>query len=71
VHSPPGRRRSAGFRWQHPEWITLTPDGKFLCVAAAGDNTVFVVDVKAIKEVARIPVGQVPKRNATAVLQTQ
>jgi YVTN family beta-propeller protein len=35
-------------------------------VAAAGDNAVFVVDARTMKEVARIPVGQVPKRNATA-----
>ena len=32
------------FVGQHPEWITFTPDGKFLYVAAAGDNQVFVVD---------------------------
>jgi YVTN family beta-propeller protein len=51
--------------------VTLTPDGRFIYVAAAGDNTVFVVDVKSIKEVARIPVGQVPKRNATALLQSR
>jgi hypothetical protein len=30
---------------------------------------VFVVDAVAMKEVARVPVGQVPKRNATAILQ--
>jgi YVTN family beta-propeller protein len=32
-------------------------------------NDVSVVDVKSMKEVARIPVGYVPKRNATAMLQ--
>lgn len=56
---------------QHPEWVTLTPDGKTAYVAAAGDNEVSVVDIKSMKEVARIAVGQVPKRNATAILQTQ
>jgi hypothetical protein len=30
---------------------------------------VFVGDAASRKEVARIPVGQVPKRNATAMLQ--
>jgi hypothetical protein len=30
----------------------------------------FVVDTKTFKEVSRIPVGQVPKRNLTAILQT-
>ena len=53
-----------------PEWLTFTPDSKRVYVAAAGDNAVFVIDVKTMKEVARIPVGQVPKRNATAILQT-
>ncbi len=57
------------FVGQHPEWVTFTPDGKFIYVAAAGDNAVFVVDVATRKEVARVPVGQVPKRNGTAILQ--
>jgi YVTN family beta-propeller protein len=52
----------------HPEWITLTPDGKRAYVAAAGDNAVTVVDTATLKEIARIPVGQVPKRNGTALL---
>jgi YVTN family beta-propeller protein len=53
---------------QHPEWVTLTPDGKRAYVAAAGDNAVSVVDTATLKEIARIPVGQVPKRNGTALL---
>lgn len=57
------------FVGQHPEWVTFTPDSKFVYVAAAGDNAVYVVDVKTMKQVARVPVGQVPKRNGTAVLQ--
>ena len=59
------------FVGQHPEWVTFTPDGRLIYVAAAGDNMVFVIDVKTLKEVARIPVGQVPKRNATALLQSR
>lgn len=55
---------------QHPEWVSYTPDGKFLYVAAAGDNLVTVVDTAARKVVAKIPVGQVPKRNVMATLQT-
>lgn len=53
----------------HPEWITLTPDGKRAYVAAAGDNAVTVVDTATLKEIARIPVGQVPKRNGTAMVR--
>ena len=52
----------------HPDWLTFTPDGKRLYVANAGSNSVSVVDVTARKELLQIPVGQVPKRNITAVL---
>ena len=57
------------FVGQHPEWVTFTPDSKFVYIGAAGDNMTFAVNVQTLKEVARIPVGQVPKRIATAVLQ--
>lgn len=49
-------------------WVTLTPDGKTAYVAMAVTNDVSVVDVASLKEVTRIPVGFVPKRNATAML---
>jgi len=51
-----------------PDWVTLTPDGKMAYVANAASNSVSVVDIKGLKEVTRIPVGYVPKRNITAVL---
>jgi YVTN family beta-propeller protein len=51
-----------------PDWVTLTPDGKTAYVANAQSNSVSVVDIKSMKEVSRIPVGQVPKRNITALL---
>ena len=51
-----------------PDWVTLTPDSKSAYVANAGSNNVSVVDLVALKEVTRIPVGQVPKRNITAML---
>jgi len=51
-----------------PDWVTLTPDGRYAYVACAGSNSVSVVDIKELKEVTRIPVGQVPKRNITAML---
>jgi YVTN family beta-propeller protein len=53
---------------QSPDWVTLTPDGKTAYVANAASNSVSVVDVRTMKELTRIPVGQVPKRNITAVL---
>jgi len=51
-----------------PDWVTLTPDGRTAYVANAGSNSVSVVDVVNMREVTRIPVGQVPKRNITARL---
>lgn len=54
----------------HPEWLTIPPDGKNIYVAAAGDDTTVVVDTKSMKVVARIPVGFVPKRNTSGMLQT-
>src|SRR6266852_993502 len=50
------------------DWVTLTPDGKRAYVANAGANSVSVIDLASKKEVTRIPVGEVPKRNSTAVL---
>lgn len=51
-----------------PDWVTLTPDGKRAYVANAASNSVSVVDIGSMKEITRIPVGEVPKRNITAVL---
>lgn len=59
------------FVGQHPEWITFTPDGRFAYVGAAGDNATFVIDTESLEEVARIPVGQVPKRNATVLMAVE
>src|SRR5438093_486892 len=49
-------------------WITVTPDGKRAYVADPVGNMTIVVDVPTMKEVAKIPVGQVPKRNHTMVI---
>ena len=51
-----------------PDWLTFTPDSRFLYVANAHSNTVSVVDVAARREIDQIKVGQVPKRNITVVL---
>jgi YVTN family beta-propeller protein len=50
-------------------WVTLTPDGKTAYVANPVTNNVSVVDIKSMKEISLIPVGFVPKRNTTGVLQ--
>jgi YVTN family beta-propeller protein len=47
------------------EWITFTRDGKKVYDSNGGDNTVSVIDAESLKEVIRIPVGQVPERVST------
>ena len=51
-----------------PDWLTFTPDSKMVYVANAGANNVSAVDIQARKVLATIPVGEVPKRNATIVI---
>ena len=51
-----------------PNWVTTTPDSKFAYVSVDGENFVSVVDINTVKEVARVKVGQVPKRNETMVV---
>ena len=52
-----------------PNWVTLTPDGKMAYVAIAGSNWVAAIDIATMKQAAKIPVGYVPKRNATIMVQ--
>ena len=52
----------------HPDWLVTTPDSRFLYAANAGGNDVSVVDRATMTEVARIPVGQTPKRAHMVVL---
>ena len=56
---------------RHPDWLAITPDGKSLYVALAGDDETAVVDTEAMKVVDRIPVGNVPKRNVAGILATR
>ena len=51
-----------------PDWLTFTPDGKLVYVANAGSNSVSAIDVATRKEITRIPVGEVPKRNGSVSL---
>lgn len=53
----------------HPEWLTVPPDGKNIYVGCAGTDTTDVIDLKTLKVVARIPVGYVPKRNTSGMVQ--
>jgi YVTN family beta-propeller protein len=49
-------------------WLTITPDDKTAYVANEHTNDVSVVDIKSLKEIALIPVGYTPARNATGML---
>ncbi len=63
VH-PPGHAATGGI----PEWITFTPDSKFVYISNSGARSVSAIDVQTMKEVAEIPVGEVPKRINTLAL---
>ncbi|MGE0160175.1 MAG: hypothetical protein AB7T31_12265 [Gemmatimonadales bacterium] len=70
VYSLPDLRLLGGVEVGHdPDWLTMTPDGRYLYAANAGSNDVSVIDTQSIREIARIPVGQVPKRNHTVVIR--
>jgi YVTN family beta-propeller protein len=63
VH-PQGRKPTGSV----PEWITFTPDGKFLYVSNSGDRSVSAIDTTTRQVVAIIPAGEVPKRINTMVV---
>jgi YVTN family beta-propeller protein len=51
-----------------PEWITFTPDGRMVYVSNSADRSVSAIDTETLKQVARITVGEVPKRINTLSL---
>ena len=63
VNVPGKAPRGAG-----PAWITFTPDSRTVYVSTCGTKSVSAIDVEAIKEVTRIPVGEMPDRISTLVL---
>ena len=72
VYSLPALREIGRvFVGQHPEWVTFTPDGRFVYIGAAGDNETHAIDVATMQKVATISVGQVPKRVGTALMAVE
>ncbi len=51
-----------------PEWITFTPDSRTVYVSNSAAKSVSAIDTETLKQVAVIPVGEVPKRINTLVL---
>jgi YVTN family beta-propeller protein len=47
-----------------PNWVACDPEGRFAYVSNPKDNSVSVIDIEAVREIARIPVGKGPKRVA-------
>ncbi len=62
--SVPGKPSRSG----NPAWITFTPDSKKVYVSTCGVKMVTAIDVQAMKELARIPVGEMPDRISTLAL---
>jgi len=52
----------------HPDWLTFSPDSRFVYVANGGSDDVSIVEIDTLTEVVRLPVGSSPKRNIAAVL---
>ncbi len=70
VYTLPELELVGGVRVGHsPNWITITPDSKYAYVSLSGNNSVAVVEIASVDKIAEIPTGgQVPKRNATLIL---
>ena len=49
-----------------PNWVVVSPDGRYMCVSNTDSDDVSIIDVKSRHEVARIKAGKVPKRLAAA-----
>jgi YVTN family beta-propeller protein len=51
-----------------PNWVTFTPDGKTIYISNAGLRSVTAIDTESMQVKAVVPVGEVPKRINTLVL---
>jgi YVTN family beta-propeller protein len=70
VYSLPNLEYLGGVKTpNNPNWLTFSPDSKYVYVACSGANEVTVIDVQSRTKVAAIPAGPNPQRNITAVLR--
>jgi YVTN family beta-propeller protein len=70
VYSMPGLEYIGGVKTpNNPNWLTFSPDGKYVYVACSGANELIVIDVASRTKVASIPVGPNPQRNTTVVMR--
>ncbi len=70
VYTLPDLELVGGVRVGHsPNWVTITPDSQYAYISVSGNNSVAVVEIETVELIADIKTGgQVPKRNATLVL---
>ena len=61
---PPGHEAMSGA----PFWVVFTGDSKFAYVSSAADRSVSAIDMKTLRAIARIQVGEEPGRMTTLVL---
>jgi YVTN family beta-propeller protein len=45
-----------------PNWISISPDGRFITVSNSGSDSISIIDSAKQREIARIAVGKEPKR---------
>jgi YVTN family beta-propeller protein len=70
VYSMPNLEYIGGVKTpNNPNWLTFSPDGKYVYVACSGANELIVIDVASRTKVASIPVGPNPQRNTTVVMR--
>ena len=60
----PGREQMSSV----PNWVTFTPDGKTIYISNAGMRSVTAIDTASMTVKAVVPVGEVPKRINTLVM---
>lgn len=53
---------------KEPNWIALSRDDRFAYVSNRRDNTISVIDMGELREVGRIPAGDLPQRMHTAIV---
>ena len=70
VYSMPNLEYLGGVKTpNNPNWLTFSPDGKYVYVACSGANELMVIDVASRTKVSSIPVGPNPQRNTTVVMR--
>jgi YVTN family beta-propeller protein len=60
----PGREQISSV----PNWVTFTPDGKTIYISNAGMRSITAIDTASMTVKAVVPVGEVPKRINTLVM---